>query len=50
MATSAWVKLRVQTPLPGAVCEQLLSGAPYSRSMEGGRVKGCEAEMQPDQP
>ena len=50
MATSACVKFRVHTPLPGAVCEQLLSGAPYSRSIDGGRVKGREADMHPAQP
>ena len=50
MATSACVKFRVHTPLPGAVCEQLLSGAPYSRSIDGGRVKGRVADMQPAQP
>ena len=50
MDTSACVKFRVHTPLPGAVCEQLLSGAPYSRSIDGGRVKGRVADMQPAQP
>lgn len=48
--TSAPVKLRVHTCEPGDVSEQLLRGEPYSRSIDGGRVKGREAEMQPVQP
>ncbi len=50
MATSAPVKLRVHTREPGAVSLQLLSGVPYSRSIDGGRVNGCVASMQPDHP
>jgi len=42
METSAPVKLRVHTCEPGDVSLQLFKGAPYSRSIDGGRVNGWE--------
>ena len=48
MATSAAVKFRVQMLEPGAVSVQLLSGEPYSRSRDGGRVPGRVAEGSAD--